>query len=124
MLLTAAALAARFEARHAQPGTFDLQASGTAPDVNFGKSEPSETISGIQAAAGVLSFNGAGKTRNAKALSHFLVLGETVRGPIGDKPGDIVELPEADFKRMEANGQVVEATDEDIAAAQKATKGK
>ena len=42
------------------------------------------------------------------------------------KEGELVELPEADFKRMgpDGTGQVVEATDDDIAAAQKATKTK
>lgn len=110
-ILKATDFTSDFEARYKQSGTVDLQA-GTDP--SFG----GEKIETIEAAGGVLSFNSAGKMVTAKALSHFGVLGTTVT------EGSVVELPEADFNSMKARGQVVEATDEDIAAAQKASKGK
>ncbi len=112
MLHTAAALAASFQGRYPQPDTFDLQA-GADPltDPDFG-GDKLETVQ----AGGVLNFNSAGKLKTAKALRPFLVGGETV------KTHDLVEVPEADFKRMHTNGQVVEATPEEIAAAQKAAK--
>ncbi len=115
-----ASLTSAFEKRFAQSGTVDLQA-GSDPDFGHSTDNAGNKVETI-AAAGVLSFNNAGKTKTAKALKHFMVLGETV------KEGELVELPEADFKRMEVNGQVAEASDEDIAAAQaettKATKSK
>ena len=66
----------------------------------------------------MLSFNNAGKLKNAKAQSHFLVGGTTVLA------GDLLELPEAEFKRMgpDGTGQVREATDDEVTAAQKASK--
>ncbi len=111
--LTAAALTASFAARFAQTGTFDLQAGADKiPNPDFGGDE---TVESLQA-AGVIGFNNAGKLVTSKPLTHFLVGGETVT------PADLVDLPEADFKRMSANGQVREATPDEIAAATKAAK--
>ena len=107
MIRTAAALAADYTTRYAQTGTVDLQAGADPlPDPDFG----GEKLENVHAAS-VLSFNNAGKLKTAKALKSFLVGGNTV--PVGG----LVELPEADFKRMATNEQVVEATPDEIAAA-------
>jgi len=105
---TVASLTSAFEQRYAQAGSVDLQA-GTDPEFD------GEKVGEIQA-AGVLSFNTAGKLKTAKALKHFMVGGETV------KKDDLCELPEDDFKRMgpDGTGQVREATADEIADAQKA----
>ncbi len=117
---SAASFTSAFNARYAQEGTLDLQAGAdkrSDPDFGASTGDNGQKVETIQA-GGVLSFSGAGKIKTATALSHFMVLGETVT------KDSVLELPEADFNRMGPNGtgQVREATDEEIAAAQKATK--
>ncbi len=57
-------------------------------------------------------------TRWVKATEHFFVKGEIVCS------GDLVEVTEDDAKRLIRDDQAVAVTDEDLASAQKSSKGK
>ncbi len=110
MFHSAASLVSAFHARYPAPSaeTVNLQASA---DPDFG----GQTVDGIQAAAGVLSFT-QGKTRFVTATDNFRVLGNPV------KAGEVVEISEADAKYLVGLGRATYATDVDIAKAQKAGK--
>ncbi len=112
-LHTATALAANFHARFPQPGEVDI-AAAAAPEVKFPRDAKSVDIQ----AAGVHSFTAPGKMLYVKATDHFLVLGETIQA------GEYVELPEADAKYLVNTASRAEfATDEEVAAAQKQSRG-
>ena len=112
-LHTATTLVASFHARFPQPGEVDIAASA-APEVQFPRDPDSVDIQ----AAGVHSFTAPGKMLYVKATDHFLVLGETIQA------GEYVELPEADAKYLvNVAGRAEFASDADVAAAQKQSKG-
>lgn len=104
-ILTAAAIAASYEARHpAQAGIIEnLAASG-------------DTVAGLQAAAVRPYAVPTGKLVYVKALEHFYVAGELVQ------IGDYVQVSEKESRGLVNIGRAEIATDEDVAAASQAKK--
>ncbi len=105
-----------YRKQYAQPSTLDLQAGADREDPVFPNPSGEKTVD-MEASGGVLSFAGAGRTMNVKATEHFLVLGNTVTA------GTILQdCPEPDAKYLINVGKAVEATPEEVTAAQKASK--
>ena len=105
-LLSAAALKAGYDARFPSTGVLGSVEAG-ADKGNLGSVE----------AAGLRPFASMqGSLKIIKAIEHFFVAGVVV--PVGD----LVEVAEEDAKRIIDAGRALFATDEEIAAAKKASK--
>lgn len=108
-LTTAAQIDSAFRARFPQSGKEVVSLNASA--------EPT-TINSIQA-AGVQGWAPlAGKVKTIKALIHFKVRGQDVF------EGNLAEVPETDFLQLKHAGRAVEATEAEIAEANKPAKAK
>ena len=113
MFHTAETLVAKYSKKYPQP-SLELQAGAATQSERVDPDYGGEPIE-IQA-AGVHGFSSAGKLQYVKASDHFLVGGEVIQ------QGEYVQLPEADARSLVAAGRAELATDDDVAAAQKASK--
>ena len=111
-IVTLAALAASFAARYP-----NAAAAGTVESLQAGAAEPG-TVGKLEAGAVRGFAANAGKLQFVKALTHFYVEGELIQ------EGDFVQVTEPDAKMLRNAGRAEFASDEEIAAAQKGSKGK
>jgi hypothetical protein len=102
-LITDASLAAKFASRYPSSGVLD------SVSASAGK------VASVEA-AGVRPFAAVGKLVVIKAVEHFFVAGEVISA------GDLVEVSERDAANIVASGRAVEATADDISAADKPAK--
>lgn len=109
-VLTAVALAASFADRfpNAQPGVLK----------SLDASAESGTVDSIQAAAVKGFASVSGKLVWVKATEHFYQSGELIQA------GDFVQVEDNDARRLINVGRAEYASDEQVAAAQSAPKGK
>jgi 2-phospho-L-lactate transferase/gluconeogenesis factor (CofD/UPF0052 family) len=107
-LTTAADISAAFAARY--PISNTLSALSAASDQG--------RLDTVQAASFRPFATVSGALKIVKATNHFFVAGSLIQG------GELVEVEESVANRLEANGQAVPATDEEIAEAQKPAKAK
>lgn len=113
--LTLAALAAGVP----RSGTLDALSASTEPFHDYVADHKDETVQKIDSlqAMAVRGFASvSGNLKWVKATQHFYVAFEPITA------GDLLQIPEKDAAGLVRDGKAVYATDDEIAAAQKATK--